>query len=894
MLNRLLFSITPSLPTGSAGTRPSAGEPDTIPDVTFIARELTAAEEPDNAERTRLNGYIQDAIKYHKTFGLIPNTANSSNPNIIGSFEDIIDHFQSATEPYKRIRIVSHGNDQFIYLPMFNNGGWGLGMAGARLDGFAISDVAGLRSTLGFSPTASPTLMDSTATIFDKFHSTPALSTFLQPFNYHNGGTLSGDFLQFLQVVNDFYQVAYATIIIQENNRTSAIIDNQQRAIFRDSLTIIEEDIRNRLEGTTVNGSSTIITATHLNELKDEILRIPILRMGFWSATNFTATDITNINTAVTATTPTITSLRTAFNASGPTVFFALRVRSIVAVLRFLEPTLIEINGIQIEEDDDLQDIINEVLAIPDLEEFIHVAADLFYLKNGDVQVAGSAINTTQRTTLRNGLLAIADLLMADIVQSSSVSSAELIALRDRIENFTIEESTITGWQMYPVAFVNGLRGANTSLKATPSFRTKYNIFRGLSRSDSIIDIRGCLVGKTPSFLDKVSNFVGQGANLPIVTAPEWFQMFPTDITTNFQAQIYSPHIDDLVASGFGVIDTVDDPNSDDPADTIDVVIDGDDVTDSFGRWKDLIDFQSHYDFITDLFDTSVNANDIRFEFASLAWRTFNTGGIPILKIETERIDDLNTLNLGQIIERFGVIFEIPDASKPSGPVRTRLTDLQPHLVVFKSLHEAITNASSPNQTEIDQFVTQISSLVTAITGISGFTAPSTPIVPSPLPGSVTHSNVETYAGNLRTYIDGLLNTDLDAFFTAIEAQIGHTNAEIRYCFNIGSPIIIKSESHPPRFKLVVMVNATSNPGGRASLVKAIKAWMKIQWQGSSAHSTDMNNHINGLSINANSSSSIAAAARSSMLVETEDPASDSAINPFEEFQDHIVIVTRP
>ena len=44
MLNGLLLSITPALPSGSSGTRPPAGIPEPIPDITFITRELTAAD----------------------------------------------------------------------------------------------------------------------------------------------------------------------------------------------------------------------------------------------------------------------------------------------------------------------------------------------------------------------------------------------------------------------------------------------------------------------------------------------------------------------------------------------------------------------------------------------------------------------------------------------------------------------------------------------------------------------------------------------------------------------------------------------------------------------------------------------------------------------------------
>ena len=871
MLNGLLLSITPALPTGTAGTRPPAGNPETIPDITFIARELTAIEEPDTNERNRLNGFIRPAIAYHKTFGLIPNVANATNPRIIDSFEDILDHFQGITAPYGRIRLVSHGNDAFIFLPLFNNGAWGLGMTADRLAGFEISDVAGLRATLGSSPTDSPTLMDGTTTMFNKIRASNA--SLLQPFNLHTSGTPSGEFLKFMEVVNDFYQVEHGTIIIKDASNNNAIISNPQRAIFRSSLDIIEADIRSRLEGSTVGSgaSAVVITSQHLTDIKEAILPIspapPIspIDMGFLNATNFTAADITNINSAVGAAAPSIASIRSAFNITGSPIFFS-STGIVLFVLNHLQPALLNLNGGQMEE-------LSDVQTVTDLEDYFEVSTDLFYLRNAEVTVGGTAINNTQRTALRNGLLAIANLLATSIVAGSSITNPQLTALRIRIENFALNESGITGGaKMYPVAFVNGLNGANTSLNATPSFRTKYNHFRSLTRTTSAVDIRGCLVGKTVSFLDQLRSFMGSGINLPSVSAPEWFQMFPA-AHNGFPAtgNVYGV-IDNLVSNGFGTGSNVDTAA----------------INQSFDDWKDLIDFDAHYDFIKDLFVVNPPAtlNDKRFNFCLLEWRTFSIGGIPILRIEAERIDDLNTLNLGEIIERFGIIFEIPNASKPNNTVRTRLNTLQPHIVTFKTLHDNITNASAPSQTEIDGFVIQISALVASITGINGFAAPTTPIVPSTLPSPVTLANAQTYAGNLKTYIDSLLNTDLGTFFTAIQTQINHANDEIRYCFNIGSPVIIKSITHPPTFKLVYIISSTNTTTRSASIAKSIRAWMRIQWTGTTAQATTMNAHIDALPINTNNRR--LEAGRLSMLVETEADTSDSAINPFPEFQNNI------
>ncbi|HEV7241237.1 MAG TPA: hypothetical protein VGQ36_18535, partial [Thermoanaerobaculia bacterium] len=62
-----VWSITPALPRGAAGTRMPVGDPEIIPDVLFITRELGAADGFPPADRAHLNGFIQTGRLFHET-----------------------------------------------------------------------------------------------------------------------------------------------------------------------------------------------------------------------------------------------------------------------------------------------------------------------------------------------------------------------------------------------------------------------------------------------------------------------------------------------------------------------------------------------------------------------------------------------------------------------------------------------------------------------------------------------------------------------------------------------------------------------------------------------------------------------------------------------------------
>lgn len=59
-------------------------------------------------------------------------------------------------------------------------------------------------------------------------------------------------------------------------------------------------------------------------------------------------------------------------------------------------------------------------------------------------------------------------------------------------------------------------------------FRATLNLARARFGRDSWVDIRGCNAGDDRAYLQAVSRFFGTAPNLPHVSAPTWFQVFPT------------------------------------------------------------------------------------------------------------------------------------------------------------------------------------------------------------------------------------------------------------------------------------------------------------------------------------------------------------------------------
>lgn len=883
LLNNMLWSITPNLPPGVAGTRLPVGIPEHIPEVTFITRQVTLADGFFPRERDRLNGYIDDAIAFHNLYGL--------NPLIIGSLEEILDHFNTINTTIDRIRLVTHGSDEFIFMPMFRNGSWGYGITDERLAAFQTSNEQGVRYLLSG---ADPMVRNGLAVMVDGIRTIN--SAVLTPFGLNvSGMPAAGDMELFFHVVNDFWQVQHGMImeavptqppppppppapIPPDPPPTYRLINATQQGHYNTALNFLEGEIRGRLIGTTVG--ATTLSAAHLDAYKAAVLGASPTELGFLGPSeNLSATVIADLGVAMAASPHVEADLRNAIAGHTMEPMWEDNLWGIIEGLKMLHPNVVELAGgaLTITGTADLT-------TVNGLENYFQVCNDIFFLEHGEVTINGTAITPAERNTLRNGLRAIAALIAPTVTADPiGVTGAELTAIRTTIEGMSTREAALTGGWTYHIA--SGITDFDAAITAINNgFRAKLNHFRSIIRTTSTCDIRGCEVGAKASFLTNLRTFLGSSTDLPAISAPRWFQSFPVSVQYGGWGTPIFQDIDNIAAMAPGV------PISPD--------ISSGDITSSLSTWQGLIDFDPHYAFISDLFDDS---NASRFDFATLEWRVWRvppaTAGIPILRMEAQRIDTLAGMNLEDIIERFRVIFEIasPTSNAARSPgmgsdVRTRLNNLQPHILAYKNVRTNVAALTGPSDPGLAALETSLTNLAGQISAIAGFPAPAGPLAPA----SASLTDIQTSSANIQTHIDNILTTDLDPFFAEVRTLLGHANAELRYFYNIGLPLLLQSSTRESVFHVTTYMSANSGGQRNTQTADAIRSWMRIQWTGSFVQAATMNAHITGLAIGNNAQR--VAASRVAMLTNGDpqrtNPASLSAvISPMPGYHGEIVTV---
>lgn len=853
LLPNVFWSITAALPAGSPGTRLDVGFPEIIPDITFIARQLTSADAaglPPGTNISHLNGYIQDARQFHLTYGLAPISVNS--------FEDILDHIPTTFTQLGRLRLVSHGNDRFLFLPLFNSGQWGVGMQTDYLQAVKDSDEDGLRFLVNPGAPSSPSLVNGTSQIISGM--TSLNNAVVTPL----GSPPSAEVQKFIELVNDFYQVINGTITVETGNPVKALITPQQQAILNASLSLIETAVRTAI----TNASSTVTTA-QLNAFKTAVLVATPVDLEFLGNTfGLSPTVITDVNTAMAAAPRVESDLRTAISGGTGEPLFRDFLDSLVLGLTFFNP-----NALKLGSTTPLD--VTAIRGNGDLQSFALTCVDLFFLKNGPISIGTTGITLAQKTTLRNAILAISDIVRQRVTGApgSTITAGQLNALRTAMENLSLRQSAITGGikPFLPWQFAE-LSAANHAMQN--HFRDKLSHFRGLMQpaDASKVDIRGCMVGKTPSFLDVLRDFLGTVSGTPLskptISAPEWWQSFPFPLPTITEylhgPSVYS-RIDNIVTSGPGVTD-----------------FSAVDVSSSFTLWRGMIDFDAHFNFITGLFAGS------KRDFASLAWRVWQTGGmgagIPVLRMEAKRVDDLASLNLGDMVERLRVIFEVAPGSAPNATMRGKLSSLQPLLLTYKIKSDAVAVGPAPG--DLPGLFTDLTSLAGSIAAITGATPASL------APASNSLVDIQTSVTNIGTNVDTFLTTALDPFFTAVQARTGHANAAIRYYCNVGLPLPLQSSTKPLALLLFV-ISAGSTAESDTVLAAGLRSWMRVQWSGTAAQAATMNSLIASMAMN---TSAIRNNAAQTPMLSDGDPQDaatvDGALAPTQRFHDHLV--TRP
>jgi hypothetical protein len=810
LMQHAVFHVT-AAPLGSTPPPPPpvrqpVGTAEFIPEPCFIVAEATIQDGFKAADLPSFNGFVRSGFTYHNNFGFPIKRMKS--------FWEILDFFRASTATINRLRIVTHGWRNWMEFPMFKGGQYQIGITAEQLESFRDSDEAGLRWTLSrnvgkdtiYDPDLSDTLLEGIRAL-----NAPLLA----PWGLDGTGTTaSGDIKKFLQALSDQYHAAFGTTLAMTETSLTTFVpfSPAQATIFNEATAFIESEVKNRLV------TATPAIGPDLDALKAAIIATPPPKLGILGsrktlqANVFAPATTTHSLAAELAASPRDPDniMRSMVGTNGWPMFADHTGETLQGLIQF-RPTALNLGSVVIKKFPDLT-------ARAPLDQFFGLCSDLHVLKFGGVKKAGgSDLTPTETNTIRDGILAVLDLLKPQI---HGIAAAKLNALRTAVEDLTLKQASSTGvlGPMNPFLFkeakaaVDGVR---------TGFRANLNRFRTLVKSTTTIDIRGCKVGAHQLFMDNFRNFVGSGTNLPTVTAPDWWQSFQAGASYVAASAPFSAHpkIDAFINANFTR-----------SWDGSPITFTKADITAAITRWKALVKFDPHFAFISGLFADSDTA---RFSFATLEWRAWqvnDTGpGIPVLRMEAQRVDDLAGLPIGDIVERFRLIFEIPANQGIDSGGRTKLDNLQPHVASFKTLKASIAAAGSPNAGQLGQFYTDLGKAVTDMSTASGVAAPGN-IMPA---GAQSKANVDLYSGNVETYVFSILNTLLKPFFGMIVGKLTASNAEIRYYANIGLLLPIKSSQRPVAMEVVFLMSFDTTGNKSTLFDKAMRGWMKAQWRGS-------------------------------------------------------------
>ncbi len=368
MVSNLWFQIGSQAPaaagvggSGSSGVtglrNPPAlfGVPEHVPELTYIVQAFPGD-----------NGFIQSAIDYHRTYGLVPATHTAAHPVTFTSIENLLNILQQNSSHIGRLRIVAHvgldtraGADANMNVAFFQGGR--PGVRKTELQGFAHSDEAGLRALLGVSNPTSPSspLFNSLVTeILQHLRSSTATSGVLAPFGLQSSGTPSGLLEQYFFVLSDllfsslvFANAANGSIEARTAPATDVAFNAAQRASLTGALTIIRDRIESQLVSTAGHALA------ELHALHDAVLPLTMA--------NLNATNLGGRNFVMTRTT-----------AAGVTIFLdpMQDVGAAVAAInnrnfrqnltstraRFDQNSWIDIRGCRIGQDPDYLQAIRE------------------------------------------------------------------------------------------------------------------------------------------------------------------------------------------------------------------------------------------------------------------------------------------------------------------------------------------------------------------------------------------------------------------------------------------------------------------------------------------------------------------------------------------------------
>ena len=847
LVNNVLFNIIPPNLTGGGGGSSSSpgggssanttmplgqvGAPERIPEHTFIGGPIGT----DN--------FLNPARDFHSTYNL--------NPVEVLTMEEVVRQLSAQTSTLSCIRIITHADHDNLFFNLFD----GLitadrGITEEELESFGHSDEHGLRAFLNRYFTATPSITnapsfrDFTTEILDGIRNTN--STILRPFSLEVAGPPTGDIANLFAAFNDLWYLEHGQVRLNANPLNPA-----QKNTVETTLENIISDVSSRI--TRAAGSS--ITNTHITTVQHAILALRPNQMGLNVLDSFTFPNnsfVAAIQAVNTTGNQRQIDLRQAIvgGNNSPLITAANFTDRVLAGLRLFNAAALQPFGLR-----------NGGNPNGNLLRFFQICGDLNLVEHHKVMVSGNLIGGTDKTALNQGLNDI-----ASIIRNAAPANrrGDYDALKSAILQLTPGQMGALGFRSAgDPGFERNFNAANNAL--ANNFRQNLDQVKARFTSSSFVDIRGCRVGNTNSFLEAVRTFFGATnvSNRPKVSAPTWFQTF--DARTQGAIDTIA-EINPLFTSGAGS------------------GISASQVRSALTTWEGFVDFVPHYDFFQNLFGGTP------IDFVAMDWRHWRTAGsstgIPPLKMHAHRIEDIVTLNLDAIIDRFATIWEI--SSPPDATVRARLNSLQPFVAQFKTAEHHIINPS-PGATVSNSDFTQLKAIADGITGIPGFAAPASPLMPATPPNPLDLSQMQGFAQNIRTHLTTILNADLATFMTAVHDQFQPSNAshlnraKFQYYVRVGLPMLVQASSSPRTYRVI-----NWGASGSADRDLSFKSWMKIQWTSTDANLlTAMNSHIDGLTLNWSNLDQF----RVSILVQTRASNTPAVISPMPDFNNRINLI---
>lgn len=890
MVSPLWFQLATNVPSppGIGGVGPGTpptifGVAEHVPEMTYIS---TSGEQ----------GFLNSAVAYHEIYGL--NGAGLAHPGRINSLEHLIDQLQAGGSHIGRLRIVSHVGlntataDANMNLPFFN--GAPAFIWREMLQGFAIDDETGLRAVIDKNNFRNPTAPFFNSLVSKSLDILRVINPdVLSPIGLNSSGTPSGDLESYFYICSDQLFVALAARDPQYCQVTfnNASLTAQQRTTLDASLTIIANAIKARLSGMTIG--TTTITNQHLDDLRTAIVNLNYFLLE------------TNLPTFPNM----LSAILDALRASNPAV---------------LVPFALNTSGTPASGEE---------------ENFFLICSDLLFValvtsnpSKGMLKLNNNDLSAQQRSDLNDSIQIIFNAIKARLVASTSITDIQLTALRSAILGLSMADLNLhtlggvnfpsLGLQPFSATFdlFQLLRSTNTAIGN--SFRARLDTLRARFDEHSWIDVRGCRIGQDRDYLVALRDFFGVSEHQPSVSGATWYQSFPS---AGFQPLNTEAQVDHLFDNGSAAHSTRQ------IQDTFDEVsrLAGIDIHITF--WEQLTNGES-FPFVAmvwkgslptlpieaarldglvalDLSDTMTRLSQI-FDVNAPAPATFTRiearhAQIAALQTEINTIADLasqaspTATDLTASFNRLHSISQqlslttvpaTPPASLQVNHLQTYSQQLQRYFEIVTipngpdNLYqaylqiEALAAQASPLAAELSARLLELQHIQSNDIGAGG-------IVPATEPAALTAAQLQGYVVQLVDHLNGA--ADMVTFKQAVHTKTLHANAQFRYYFFIGLPLLVN----------VYHQNACYYCLGALS-TQAIRSFMHAQWH----EPLPAGNHVGTATM------AQADARRISMLSEDDHHAEEGNqdpdpnyggidrdyVNPYPEFDNHIEKVPRP